>query len=755
MARTRTLYTATLLAAAALSGGCSSSDSTQAPTYQAIGSFSDSQTKPLAPVQRDGKWGFIDENGSLVVTPQYTRVLPFREGLAGIESSGRWGFINESFESVITPRFYSVQSFSSSLAPASSSARGSFGFINKQGAYTIQPQYKNARGFVLGLAPVKKADGSWVFINTSGTEVLKTGHHHVSAFVADGLARVRPVKGGLFGFMDISGALKLPAIYEEAGDFSEGMAPVKINGVWGYIDTAGTFLIQPTYRYAGIFSGGLAPVGANGKFFYIDRSGKQAFSDTYDHATSFVGGKALVKAGNVGYYIDKDGKKLAIAQTASARTAPGDSIDCAVGPGVYNNWEGGFTKFSLINTDTGPWDISYKNLQPEGWRVTLIPGGPSQLPAVKGTGYTLQSFMAYVPSMASEVGRMDGTTWPHFEMDLTNSALNATVTISNYGIYNAPPSSDGGGFKWFDLLRGTIDILKGTLDLADGDIFGGLYDFSSGAYDLVSGTAGDSSTSNKMPFGDGTFYVSNLSGKIGDKVLNSLTGSFCGGDSYTLSDGNSLVVEMSATRGKEVPGQVDVKFYRYNTFFALQTMNALNNWRQPSNDSNGMYLTGPYADLMKLVFANYTDPTDTTPYTCTNGSGATFLSMFMDGSLFAGIDLGPINFWNNANNFNFIDTDTINTWVAQINKGCGMVISPTSFNYGVMQGGCPFQATATGTAGPITTTTSYVNLSPGSCTSAQASCTFNFSVGKGFNGPITVTDGKNSIQLHAICGGGF
>jgi hypothetical protein len=47
----------------------------------------------LAPVRRDGRWGFIDTSGNIVVPLELTGVLPFSEGLARVE---REGFVSTS-----------------------------------------------------------------------------------------------------------------------------------------------------------------------------------------------------------------------------------------------------------------------------------------------------------------------------------------------------------------------------------------------------------------------------------------------------------------------------------------------------------------------------------------------------------------------------------------------------------------------------------------------------------------------------------
>ena len=50
--------------------------------------------------------------------------------------------------------------------------------------------------------------------------------------------------------------------YEAAGQFSDGLAPVKQNGKWGYINTDGETVIPFQYDIAGLFNEGYAIVGA-------------------------------------------------------------------------------------------------------------------------------------------------------------------------------------------------------------------------------------------------------------------------------------------------------------------------------------------------------------------------------------------------------------------------------------------------------------------------------------------------------------
>jgi hypothetical protein len=71
----------------------------------------------------------------------------------------------------------------------------------------------------------------------------------------------------------------VPAVYDEIGPFSEGLAPVEVNGKWGFIDTKGNMVIPAVYDSAGSFSEGLAQVKVNGKWGYIDKRNIKYWED--------------------------------------------------------------------------------------------------------------------------------------------------------------------------------------------------------------------------------------------------------------------------------------------------------------------------------------------------------------------------------------------------------------------------------------------------------------------------------------------
>ncbi len=94
-------------------------------------------------------------------------------------------------------------------------------------------------------------------------------------------------------------------------DPREGYARMTINeGKWGYINEKREEVIPVIYDQAGNFSEGLAVVKLNGESFFIDKTGKRLFECVYDTFWSFCNGLGTVrKSGKCGF-INRQGEEI-------------------------------------------------------------------------------------------------------------------------------------------------------------------------------------------------------------------------------------------------------------------------------------------------------------------------------------------------------------------------------------------------------------------------------------------------------------
>ena len=118
--------------------------------YDGVEDFSEG----LARVELDGKYGFIDKTGQVVIDVKYNHMSSFHEGLAWIKkTNGKYGFVDQKFREIIECKYDITDHFSEGLAPVKYC--GKWGFIDKTGNTIIGHKYDAANRFSKGLAIVE------------------------------------------------------------------------------------------------------------------------------------------------------------------------------------------------------------------------------------------------------------------------------------------------------------------------------------------------------------------------------------------------------------------------------------------------------------------------------------------------------------------------------------------------------------------------------------------------------------------------
>src|SRR6266568_6376956 len=125
--------------------------------------------KTLFPIDKDGKWGFIDRTGKVVIPIQFDSANDFHEGLALVIAKAKKLFIDASGRVVITPQFDIVDDFSEGLAAVNIgqtripnigliSNPGKWGYIDWTGKLIIPMKFTHAEDFSEGLAAANLGD---------------------------------------------------------------------------------------------------------------------------------------------------------------------------------------------------------------------------------------------------------------------------------------------------------------------------------------------------------------------------------------------------------------------------------------------------------------------------------------------------------------------------------------------------------------------------------------------------------------------
>lgn len=270
----------------------------------------------LFPVQKDGKTGFINEQGQVVIDFEFEGAATFSEGLARVFVGEKVGFIDPEANMVIPPIYDSALEFSEGLAVVTQGEQQ--GYINAKGEIVIAPQYYKADAFQNGLARVMKTILSeYEFISSEG-EVVLTGKDFMVSHFREGLINCKDQRG--WGFINRAGDFIIPPVYKYARPFYEGKAAVApkkgVDGKantknrYGFINKVGELIIPPLFEGADIrFSEGLCAVWDKG-FGFIDEKGVVVVPCKLDYADHFSEGLAVFKPKgrkDLYGYIDKGG----------------------------------------------------------------------------------------------------------------------------------------------------------------------------------------------------------------------------------------------------------------------------------------------------------------------------------------------------------------------------------------------------------------------------------------------------------------
>ncbi len=121
-------------------------------------------------ITQDGKVGYIDISGKIVIPAGFTHGRDFSEGLAAVFSGkdDGWYYIDPSGKRAFNGTFEKAEAFSEGLA-AVANENLKFGYINNKGKNIVMPQYDEGYPFNDGIAGVRLDDPTRVrFIDKTG-----------------------------------------------------------------------------------------------------------------------------------------------------------------------------------------------------------------------------------------------------------------------------------------------------------------------------------------------------------------------------------------------------------------------------------------------------------------------------------------------------------------------------------------------------------------------------------------------------------
>lgn len=251
-----------------------------APIYDTCGAMSDGMAYVglfLDDMGEQYNIGYINHLGKVAIPLENKvdndwkfDVRDFSEGLVAVSKNGKWGYINKAGKIVIDHTYDSAGDFDDGVAVAALTDQG-FGLIDKTGKEVVAFSYADISEFSNGFAMAKDAKSNkYGVIDNKGKSYGDFAWDDAISF-SEGLAAVAIGKGESFkwGFVDETGLTVIKPTYD--------MVSVDMGG--DSIDNIG-----------GLFQNGVVDVYEENPDSFtvitIDKTGKQLKKEVYDNMMS-------------------------------------------------------------------------------------------------------------------------------------------------------------------------------------------------------------------------------------------------------------------------------------------------------------------------------------------------------------------------------------------------------------------------------------------------------------------------------------
>lgn len=206
----------------------------------------------LQQVFDNGKVGYIDEKGELVIPCKFDLAFNFHKGIAEVVCDGENFFIDKNGEVVEThrpSRYVWIERLSSDLyvgyytdpdfGQDAIDPTGDIQFIEMGYCQDFMRVFEPSEGFIVAETHLHHDGDYYAFIPMDGFE--QSFFKNARPF-SDGLAAVVLQNKEKWCYVDHDFKIVIPAEYDDAGDFVDGTALVSSNGKILRIDKAGRIL---------------------------------------------------------------------------------------------------------------------------------------------------------------------------------------------------------------------------------------------------------------------------------------------------------------------------------------------------------------------------------------------------------------------------------------------------------------------------------------------------------------------------------
>ncbi len=248
-------------------------------------------------IKDNGKFGYIDKNGKLVIDYKFVGAKDFKNGYAEVSNGTYWALIDKKGKR-ISDWYEQINDFKGNLAIVKK--LDNVGFINRSGKFMGQ-WYKTIEPLKYGLYKVYKYE-KYALVNSEGY-IVSQWFDKIYNF-KNGYLEVE--KEGKYAFVNKIGAMVI-GWYDKIGKIVNGIIKVENNGKYGFYNVE-SFYISNFYDSLGVFHDGWAIVKNKGKYTFIGKKGNLMSKFTFDKCYDFENKIAKVEKDKKAAYISDSGK---------------------------------------------------------------------------------------------------------------------------------------------------------------------------------------------------------------------------------------------------------------------------------------------------------------------------------------------------------------------------------------------------------------------------------------------------------------
>lgn len=257
-------------------------------------------------VKLRSKYGALDQFGQVILEPKFDKLGDFKNGYAYYMETGNYGFVSKS-GTVHKAEFEWISDFNNEqIAVVRQNNR--YGLINTLGQRILDARYSQVIPADSGVFVVV-LDGSYGFFSSAGCfikEIAYEFQEKPADFYTNGNT-FKLLKKGDQALVDKNGHIEISfGAYDEISFASQGLIRVKRKNKYGYLDQKLSPAIALKYQQAADFSDSLALVKLKDKYIMINIYGHEVFS-TSAPVEKLSSHYYTIDDGDVKHIIDRKG----------------------------------------------------------------------------------------------------------------------------------------------------------------------------------------------------------------------------------------------------------------------------------------------------------------------------------------------------------------------------------------------------------------------------------------------------------------